>query len=178
MSSAQHNQSLQPTVDPAGSLAVARAPAGSTASEPRRYASLGWALAILGPFFAGLTLASDQLVDEATVQSWGYETISTGKTQTIRRVEPHRAGSDVYYPKFDMWRECYESSDAASSKLNEIRRAQKTEGAARDFDYRRGFVVGLCVYLMNTRALLYKLEFLDELFSKYESLIRARARDA
>ena len=31
-----HNQSLQPTVDPAGSSADAEAPSASTASEPRR----------------------------------------------------------------------------------------------------------------------------------------------
>ena len=172
------NKAMKRTSLPVTFSARAEKPPGGVGRLSRRYASLGCALAILGPFIAGITLASDQLVDEATVQAWGYETISAGETQTIRRVEPHRAGSDVYYPKFEMWRECYESSDAASSNLNEIRRAQQTEVVARDFDYRRGFVVGACVYLMNTSALLYKLEFLDELFSKYESFIRTRARDA
>ncbi len=34
-----HNKSLQQTLDPAGPLAVAKAPSASIAAEPRRYAA-------------------------------------------------------------------------------------------------------------------------------------------
>ncbi|MEM6543283.1 MAG: hypothetical protein AAF680_00165 [Pseudomonadota bacterium] len=169
---------MQLTIDPAEPLAVARATSASIAAELGRYASLGWVVAALAFITAANSVANEQLVEEDTVRAWGYETVSVSEWQTIRRVEPHRLGSSVYYPRFHLWRECFDTSSEPSQKLEKLRHAQATDVAARDFDYRRGFVVGKCLYLMNTNAMLYKLEFQDELFLEYESYIRARARDA
>ena len=127
--------------------------------------------ALLACAFLTNVEASDRIVDEETVESWGYQTVRLGPNQKIRRIKKYVSGGKNYYARFYLWRDCYESADAAKSEVAAIEKAQREDARARSFDYRKGHVVGSCVFFMNTNAMMFKLDYQDELFELYVSYI-------
>jgi hypothetical protein len=103
----------------------------------------------------------DHVVDESTVEKWGYFTkniqgsydykttnkpaaaIST-KYQVIRSKQPIKGYKYSYY-YFTLSEECYSGkSEALSRKLS--------VGNDLEKDYRSGFIVGKCIYIVGCNA--------------------------
>lgn len=119
-------------------------------------------LLILGFYLPGALSASEaQLIDEKTIQQWGYSTLSSsphpdyhaindleGETslryQGIKSKKPVKGMANTYY-YFSLSEECF------SNKFKAIKR-RLSLGLLDDKDYRLGEIDGNCVRIVDTAA--------------------------
>jgi hypothetical protein len=114
--------------------------------------------------------AGERIVDEKTLKIWGYRTVSIEKSQFIKKITKVNKTGSAFYPRFNIYKECYETNQEAKSVIEKINHLQQAETVHRDFDYREGLVRDRCIFFLNTDSLAIKLSFqpaLFELFKKY-----------
>ncbi len=125
-------------------------------------------LIFMQPYMAAY--AGERIVDEKTLKVWGYRTLSIEKSQFIKKITKVNKTGPAFYPRFYIYKECYETNQEAKNVIDKIKFLQQVETVHRDFDYREGLVRDRCIFFLNTDSLAIKLSFqpaMFELFKKY-----------
>ena len=113
-------------------------------------------------------LADSRVVPEDALALWGYETTRLEEHQTIRQIEPLPDREERWHPRFDLWSECFDSSDAAMGRMRDKEVEMESE---RSMIYKSG--VGMlvhekCVYFVSAHGTFFMLEFQPFIMRKLE----------
>lgn len=120
---------------------------------------------------AQAVFSAERLVDEDTLHSWGYRTVSIEENQFIKKITKINDTGPAVYPRFYLSKECYETSTDAHKAISDIESLQRTDIKHRDFDYRQGFVVNNCLYMISTNSLMFKQSYQPEVFKLFQAYI-------
>ena len=118
--------------------------------------------------------SGERIVDEETIKEWGYRTVSIEENQFIKKIDKVNKTGPAYYPRFRISKKCYETGAEAEAVIESIRHLQKTEVRHRDYDYRMGVVQHKCLYILNTEAMFFKLEYQPGIFELLRDYISTR----
>ena len=124
-------------------------------------------------FFAASASADTRVVDEGTINKWNYRTVSTNNMQFIKRIRRVPGDGPAYYPRFYLWRECFDTPDKALSRKQEIETLKLTSIEHRDYDYRHVVFKVQCAFFVNTDSNYFRLEFLPDVLGLYEEYLES-----
>ena len=104
-------------------------------------------------------LAEARVIPENVLAEWGYHTSNIDEHQTIRQIESLPDREQPLHPRFDLWRECFSTNDAALERMA----AKEAEiEAERSVIYKSGLgmlVRSECVYFVSAHGTFFMLEF-------------------
>jgi len=113
-------------------------------------------------------IADNRVVDEKTINDWGYRTVSVDKVQFIKRIKKVPGTGPAYYPRFTLWKECFDDIELLEKRMSEV----KIEvSKMRDYDYRRMIVRNNCIYFISTDSQYFRLEFQPKMYELYKKYI-------
>lgn len=109
-----------------------------------------------------------RMIDEATLTDWGYKTTSVSGTHAIKKIEKVRSHNKNYYPRFGLWKECFDTSIKVESRIKQVK---EEKSQIRFYDYRQFFVKDNCIYFITTGAQYFAMEFQPKLLKLYKEYI-------
>ncbi len=121
-------------------------------------------------FISTETIADDaRVVDEETIKSWGYKTVVVDRKQSIKRVFKVPGKSEAYYPRFVLWKECFESIDLVNKRVFSVK--EEKRAYTYGYDYRQMIIKDKCIFFITTDVQYFSLEFQPEMLERYKAYL-------
>ncbi len=115
-------------------------------------------------------IADNRVVDEETIEDWGYRTVSVDKVQFIKRIEKVPGTGPAYYPRFRLWKVCFDNIELLEKRKSEV---ELEVSKMPDYDYRRMIVRNSCIYFISTDSQYFRLEFQPKMYELYKKYIES-----